>query len=115
GLDGLIAGRGDHDVIVSLLGLPENYMEMAFWDLADDVRPKLVLTEGAVYELRRAVSADYISAVIVRNPDFRQRRHAPAPTDYREAFDERFLLVTPRTIDDIAAAHSHLFMVDSSE
>jgi hypothetical protein len=108
-IDMIIENRGDHNLIVSLLGLPHNYTEMEFWNFEDEERPVLVLADASVYELRRAISADYISAVLVHNPDYSYSPNDRVPNDYREAFAKRYLLVTPRTVDDIATERPALF------
>lgn len=108
-MDKAIAENEGHDLIVSLLGLPFDFQQMGLWQMEDEVRPTLSLAFASVYELRRALSAGYISSVIAYNPGYVYDIKAQPPEAYREAFDERYLLITPTNVDEIAAAHPSMF------
>jgi hypothetical protein len=114
-MDAIIAGQTGHTVVISLLGLPADFIQMDYWDLEEDIRPRLVLVDVGVYELRRAISADFISAVVTRNPSYKFDRREEIPAGHQEAFDRRYLLVTPRTVDEIADTHGGLFKPESQD
>jgi hypothetical protein len=104
-----VADNTEHDMIVSLLGLPFDFAEMTLWQMEDDKRPKLGLAFASVYELQRAIKAGYVGVVIAYNPNYVYDIKAEPPEQYREAFDQRYLLITPENVNDIAATHPSMF------
>jgi hypothetical protein len=100
--ESVMAKHPDCDLVLSLVGLPWNFKEMKFWAVKDpEKRQKLVLVNASLYELKPAFRAGYVVAAVITNPDFRYSIDAKTPSDYIQAFDERYLLVHPGNIDEI--------------
>ena len=110
-----IEANTEHDMVVSLLGLPFDFPEMTLWEMEDDKRPKLGLAFASVYELQRAIEASFVGVVIAYNPSYVYDIKAQPPEDYKEAFDQRYLLITPENVNEIAAAHPSMFKPQEAE
>jgi hypothetical protein len=90
------------DLIISLLGMPTDPAAMKFWTMKN--RPKLALARGSVYELKKAIASKAIVAVVSYNPDGTYELKAPSK-DLDKAFDERFVLVTPENVEELATKY----------
>ena len=117
-LNEVIAENPGHQIILSMVGLPHDYQEMDLWkaDVEDDARPRLALHLQSVYELQGAIAADFIAAAVIYKPGYRfQIDGPPAPELYTDAFAERYLLVTPHNVEELAETHENMFFIPEEE
>ncbi len=99
------------ELVVSLIGLPANIQRAEIWK-ADNRRSFAVLLPdvrllGGAGGIREAVKAGKISVLILNKPGAPAER--PMSRDARMEFDERFLLVTPETVDEYVRLYPRLF------
>jgi hypothetical protein len=99
-------------LILSLIQLPTDFEEMEFWKLEEDQRPKLVLVKGNIYNLKKAIMGGYVNAVLHYKPNFKYEINEEVPTDYKEAFAKRYLIIDKTNIEAISAEHPNLFRPD---
>lgn len=95
------------DVIVMLSEMPYDLENLVLWNMQSP--PKLALMRGgALSKLRNAISQDYIVGVVSYRPgyDFEDRA---VPKDLEEAFNKRFLLITPDNVEQMASEYEELF------
>lgn len=104
--------KGRVDMIISLVGLPMDLRDMSFWNLDKDERPKLVVTNGAIYELKNAIAQGFVTAAVYYNPDLPYNFKDPVPEDVEEAFKKRYVLIDGDNIEEFAAKHPTMFIPD---
>ena len=96
----------DCDLVISTIGLPQDFGRMAFWTMKK--RPKLALTSCSVYNLRRALERGAVIGAVSYDPT-KPYDEDPAPEDPETAFQKRYLLLTPKNTKSIAQQHPSLF------
>ncbi len=95
-------------VIISFVGLPPDFKTMKFWELSDEKRPALVICDGFLAELQKAIRRGYIDLMLSSN--FKRFDYKkPIPEDDNEAFNQRFILISPENIDELRQKYPHLF------
>jgi hypothetical protein len=106
--DAAIAAHPDCTWVVSLIGLPLDFKEMALWRQKAALRPRVALLNAPLYELRRAIEAGAVAAVVTYRPD---APFAPGPPAEQVdvAFNSRFLLATRDNITELAQRYHELF------
>lgn len=88
------------DLIISLIGLPDDIQNMDIWQIEDKKkRPKLAVFGGSIEVLSTAIKANYIQALVVYRQMDKYANQLP-PDDLKEAFNRRFILITPQNIKD---------------
>ena len=99
--------EGKVDLVVTMMGLPgtQQLGRLNIWGM-DDV--KLAIGDGSVYELYRQIKNGKIVAAVSYNPDATYDEEMP-PRDLEEAFNKRYLLVTPQNVEQLAGKYSGLF------
>ncbi len=97
---------GTFDMLVSTIGLPQDANRMKIWKSKN--KPKVVIANGSVYELKSAIKNGMIVGAVTYNPKA-EYDDKPVPKDLDEAFDKRFLLLTPETVDEVASQHGDIF------
>jgi hypothetical protein len=107
--DEIVAENPDATLILSLVGLPMNWKEMEFWTKEDDKRPKLVVTNGQVFELYAPIMEGYVNAVVHYNPSSQYNFQDAVPSDVTEAFEKRYLLIDADNIAKIASENEGMF------
>ena len=107
--DEIVADNPEATLILSLVGLPMNWKEMQFWQMEDAKRPKLVITNGQVYELYDPIIQGYVNAVVHYNPSSEYNFEEDVPSDVTEAFEKRYLLIDADNIAKIAAENEGMF------
>jgi UPF0716 family protein affecting phage T7 exclusion len=107
--DEIVADNPEATLILSLVGLPMNWKEMQFWQIEDAKRPKLVITNGQVYELYDPIIQGYVNAVVHYNPSSEYNFEEDVPSDVTEAFEKRYLLIDADNIAKIAAENEGMF------
>ena len=105
----IVTDNSEATLILSLVGLPMNWKEMTFWQLEDEKRPKLVLTNGQVYELYDPIIQGYVNAVVHYNPSSEYNFQDDVPSDVTEAFKKRYLLIDSDNIAKIASENEGMF------
>jgi hypothetical protein len=98
------------NLVVSLIGLPNNLKELKFWHMKPEKRPKLVVAFASVYELKTAIKMGFISAAITYNRSFKPNIAEELPDDADELFNQRYLLIDKKNIDRIATENPNMFM-----
>ncbi|MDD5728045.1 MAG: hypothetical protein PHV59_05720 [Victivallales bacterium] len=94
--DKIISENPSCNVIVAVTGLPYDANRMEFWRMAEGKRPKLVLANGiggGSIKLAKAIEQGAVSAVVVVSPKANFETE-DAPSDFEDAFKERYILVT---------------------
>lgn len=111
--DDLLKEYPDADMFITLAGLPMDVDKMKLWSLKDGERPKLVLVNAQQLSmLYQPIAKGMINVVLHPNPSAPYDPKKPIPTDPKAAFDDRWLLITPANVAQIARANKGLFMVD---
>lgn len=114
--DGIISRYPEADIVISMLGLPMDYAEMKLWrqkeweDEYNRKPPSLVLVDAYVYDLKKAISAGAIAAVVQYRPDAEYKPDDPVPSSIEEAFAKRYILITPENVDEMDQKYEGLFM-----
>ena len=91
-------------IIVTLVGLPHDIADLKIWEeaLEDPKRaPKLVVVNGSVSHLYKAIKAGTIIAAVRYNPTVIVDENDVCPSDLGKAFAKRYLLITPKNVDKI--------------
>jgi len=104
-----ITQNSEATLILSLVGLPMNWKEMEFWQIEDGKRPKLIITNGQVFELYDPIIQGYVNAVIHYNPSSQYNFQDEVPSDVTEAFEKRYLLIDSDNIAKIASENKGMF------
>ena len=101
----------DVDVFVMTLSLPYDPSQMArikLWKQKNP--PKLVLINADVNFLGQEIKKGTIAGAVVMRPDLKQEDFEKnAPKDLKEAFEARYVLITPENIDAMAQKYQQLF------
>ena len=105
----IVADNSDATLILSLVGLPMNWKEMQFWTMEDEKRPKLIVTNGQVFELYAPIMEGYVNAVVHYNPSSQYNFQEDVPSDVTEAFEKRYLLIDADNIAKIASENEGMF------
>jgi hypothetical protein len=113
--DEIVADNPEATLILSLVGLPMNWKEMEFWRMEDAKRPKLVLTNGQVYELYDPIIQGYVNAVVHYNPSSEYNFQEDVPSDVTEAFKKRYLLIDADNIAKIDSENEGMFASPAEE
>jgi len=105
--DALVEKHKDCDMVVTLIGLPpQEAARLKFWKMKP--RPKLVIAGGSIYEYKAAFAQQLINAAVAYNPAAVYDSNKP-PSDLDEAFNKRYVLVTPETVAQDASKYAGLF------
>ena len=82
---------------------------LACWKF-DAKKARVILVNGEIYNLKGAIASGLVGAAIAMKsgPNAYDPEKA-APKDVQQAFDTRFILVTPQNVKDIAAKNGDLF------
>jgi len=113
--DEIVADNPEVDLILSLVGLPMNWKEMEFWQISDEKRSKLVMTNGQVFELYDPIIEGYVNAVVHYNPASQYNFQDDVPSDSTEAFEKRYLLIDADNIAKIASENKGMFASPAEE
>jgi hypothetical protein len=98
----------DCNLIVSFIGLPMDVEELTLWSMPADKRPKLGLINCAYHNLKTAIKAGVVAAVVGINPTAKFDEQ-PAPKDPQAAFDRRYILITPENVVKISETYKNMF------
>lgn len=97
------------DLVVTVIGLPENPEPMTrLWYAVKKKNVKVVVADGGVFHLEKALESGMIFAAVGYNPDV-SHKNMKAPKDLNKAFAQRYLLLDSNTVGEIAEKHPNLF------
>ncbi len=111
----------DVDAVISTIGLPMEYQGLLvfsqkpyqeFKDKHGKEPPALVLLDAYIYELKNSINGKQILAAVTYNPGADYRPDENVPKDYKEAFEKRYLLITPENVSEMATTHESLFAAE---
>jgi hypothetical protein len=97
---------GQFDLLVTTIGLPQDARSSAI--LKGKSCPKIAVLNGSIYDLKGAFKPTMIVAAITYNPKA-VYDDKPVPRDIDEAFNKRFLLVTPENLQQVGSTHPDIF------
>lgn len=92
--DALLDKHPDCGIVVTIIGLPNDFQKMKFQQMPAEKRPDLFLiglSSGRLPGLVDQVKTGMVTGVITTNPD--AQYDVPAPNDPAEAFKIRYLLI----------------------
>jgi len=110
-VDRLFKSHKDRNLIVMLIGLPYDMENMEIWrrfKKTPKKTPKLALIASDVSLLGVYIKGGLIVAASVHNPTYKYEEKM-APSDLEKAFNERYLLLTPNNVMQMAKKYPKLF------
>ena len=94
-------------LVISLIGLPMDLQNLSLWTMKN--APKLVLVSAMnLPQLQGAIQEGYVAAMLTYRPD-PDMKDPSIPKNPQQAFDKRFLLVTPDNVMELANKYPMLF------
>lgn len=101
-MDDILKGaNAEYDMVITCIGLPAG-------GLVRLKGKKVAIAGGSVYEFGPAIAGKVIVAAVTYKPDA-VYDDKPVPSDMEEAFNKRYLLVTPENIAAVAGQYAELF------
>ena len=99
----------NHKVPGFQVSIYKELKNLACWKF-DAKKARVILVNGEIYNLKGAIASGLVGAAIAMKsgPNAYDPEKA-APKDVQQAFDTRFILVTPQNVKDIAAKNGDLF------
>ena len=113
--DEMMDAHPECNLVISLMGLPYDFQEMAFWTKSDDERQKLVVINSNLSDLRKAFMDNFIQVAVAHRPNIKYDTEGKIPDDYKAAFEKRFILITPKTVNQVADQFPNMFKPLSDE
>ena len=91
------------DVIVVTSQIPYNLEETSWWKQPPGKRRPLAVASGGMppHTMSLMKNGDLL-AVVMHNPDFRYEKDKKLPEDPEVAFQERYVLITPKNVAELA-------------
>lgn len=86
---------------------PEEIMNFSIWRMPNG--PKLVLYNGEIGLLKNTIKQGFVVAATALNGNAIDPQKK-APSDNQEAFDSRFVLITPENVDQVAEQNKNIFI-----
>lgn len=93
-------------LFITIRGLPMDVHNMSIWK--DDKKKMAILLNGDVYNLKKAIELGKICGLVTYKPGVKFE-DKPCPRDPKEAFNERYILITPENIKKVATEYKDLF------
>ena len=109
--DAMLKRHPECNLIISLIGLPMDVENMEIWyaeETPETPKPKIALMDANIYNLKSAISSGIVIGTVTYSPAAKYDE-SKAPTEIKQAFDKRFLLVTPENVEAIATQYTGLF------
>jgi len=111
-LDRLANQHPGAELLVSLIGLPVNIRQTETWKPGNARKFALLLPDlrmvGNQAAIRQAIKSRKLAALVLNKPGA-PPEDQPLGRDAKMEFDQRFLLVTPTTVDEYLRAYPRLF------
>ncbi|MFW6414154.1 MAG: hypothetical protein ACOCZS_02525, partial [Verrucomicrobiota bacterium] len=98
----------DCELFIMLTDLPYDIEKLSLWRM-DNPPKTALLTPGRLSELEQAVKQGFVVAVVANNPDADYSMEGSVPKDTEEAFNQRYILITPDNLDELSSEHENLF------
>lgn len=117
----IITDHPDVDAVISTVGLPMEYQRLVVFNRGayDEYKskhskepPALVLLDAYIFDLKGSINGKQILAAVTYNPGADYRPDEDVPSDYKEAFKKRYLLITPENVKEMATEHESLFATE---
>ncbi len=112
-LDNLARQHPAAQILVSLIGLPVNVLETEAWKPDSGRKFALLLPDlrmiGDQAAIGRAIHSRKIAALVLNKPGA-PPENQPLGRHLKMEFDQRFLLVTPETVDRYLQVYPRLFL-----
>ena len=104
-----LSGHLDNcDLLIMLRNLPYDIEKMQVWQMSSP--PKVALMQPAnLSKLKEPIKQGLITAVVARKPDAEYDLKGSIPNDVEKAFNRRYLLLTPKNIEEISQKYETLF------
>jgi hypothetical protein len=93
--DATISENKEQNVIISVIGLPNDAAKMKLWKMPAGARPKLILVGGGMggsVNLAPAIEKGMVSAVVTVSPQAKFDEEG-APSAFEDAFKKRYILI----------------------
>ena len=101
-MDDILKGaNADYDMVITCIGLPAG-------GRARRKGKKVAIAGGSVYEYGPAIQGKMIVAAVTYKPDA-EYDDKSVPSNMEEAFNKRYLLVTPENLAEVATKYGELF------
>lgn len=111
--DDMLKEFKDADMFITLAGLPMDVEKMKLWNMKEADRPKVVLVNAQQLSmLYKLIEKGYIQVVLHPNPAAPYDPKKLIPEDPKEAFNDRWLLITPENVKETATKNKGLFNVE---
>jgi len=102
----------DHDLWISLVGLPVEISNQAIWKMEKGPRFALLLPDlrviGGAEAVANVVRSGKVVAIVLTQQG-RMFNTKSMSRDLRKEFDERYLIVSPENVDEIVEKYPELF------
>ena len=91
-------------IVLTLVGLPNDFQKLDIWKMYEDEpekAPKLAVINGSISDLYPVIKEGVVVAAVRYKPDVFVDENDVCPADYKKAFDKRYLMITPKNVDQI--------------
>lgn len=95
------------EIIISMVGLPQDFESLDIYELDDNSRPVLALLDGLIFSLEEAIRDGFISIAVAYRPGW--TLYPDLPDDPKKLFNMRYLAITPKNVDEMKKYHPGLF------
>lgn len=106
--DAVVKKNPQANLVISMIGLPRDADKMQLWKMEEAKRPKVALLTGDIHSLGRAIKAGFIVAAVSYRPGVKFTED-PCPDDPEKAFEERYIIITPKNVEATAKKYPNLF------
>ena len=104
----IISNFSDYDLIISFIGLPRDFKEMKYWsDDYDGKIPQFVLINSSLRDYKPGIAAGHFVSTLATKPG--SDYDAEIPKDSQEAFDSRYIIITPKNVETLHKEYPNLF------
>lgn len=88
------------NLIISLIGLPEDYDQINIWGMDDKHRPKVALFGASLEEFKSDLENGFVNALVIYKQMDKSVNQLP-PSNLKEAFNKRFKLITDDNVNEL--------------
>lgn len=99
------------NVVISFVGIPADYAQSMMSYRAQNGDLVVGIYTGNVYQLGRAISQKSLHACVVPKYSYVDEELPPDLSQSAQAFDNRYLMITPENVGDIYKANRRMFKV----
>lgn len=91
--DQMLDSRHDYDLVISMIGRPDDMPDMTYWDRETDRRHKFVFTHFSTYGLWQQMQLGWVEGTIMRTPEYEELTMKLLPSDQE---------FSPETVKEVA-------------